>query len=62
MYLWINSKEQSMKFQRQWFNTSDITKEYLVKFAVARTFEELCEIVTDFNKKIYYKNSQIDFF
>lgn len=60
--LWINSKEKSVRFHNHWFNTSIITKEYIVKFSTAKTFNELCDLVSQFNKLIYEENLKIQFF
>ena len=60
--LWLNSKEKSIRFNNHWFNTSAITKDYIVKFSEAKTFEELCRIITEFNNAIYDKNASIHFF
>lgn len=57
--LWVSLKEKSIHFNDQWFATSAITKEYIVKFSAAKTFEELCAIVTEFNNKIYDKNAHV---
>ena len=59
--LWLNSKEKSALFHAQWFNTSAIAKEYIVKFTEAKNFEELCKIVIEFNSKIYNENAQVHF-
>ena len=57
--LWLNSKEKSTKFHDHWFNTSIIAKEYIVNFSKASTFEELCNLVIEFNKLIYEENKKI---
>lgn len=59
--LWLNSKDKSAHFHAQWFNTSAIAKEYIVKFSSAKTFEELCRIVIEFNNKIYSENTHVHF-
>lgn len=59
--LWLNSKDKSAHFHAQWFNTSAIAKEYIVKFSEANTFEELCKIVIEFNSKIYKENAPVHF-
>ena len=62
MDLWLNSKEKSVRFNNHWFITSAIVKEYIVKFTEAKTFKELCEIITEFNNTIYEKNASNHFF
>lgn len=59
--LWLNSRDKSERFHVQWFNTSIIAKEYIVKFSKTKSFEELCETVIEFNRKIYNENMHIRF-
>lgn len=59
--LWINSKEKSNMFHEQWFKTSAITKKYIVKFAEAKTFNELCKYAKEYNDLIYEKNKMVKF-
>lgn len=59
--LWLNSKEKSIKFHRHWFKTSEITKEYIVKFLKTEDYDELCRLIIEFNNLIYKENSKIRF-
>ena len=59
--LWINSKEKSIHFHNQWFDTSATAKEYLAKFAAAEKYDDLCKLVEEFNNKIYNENKNVHF-
>ena len=59
--LWINTKEKSNMFHRHWFKTSAKTKEYIVAFAKAETFDEICKLAKKFNEVIYEENKKVKF-
>lgn len=60
--LFINTKEKGIRFHKQWFITSEITRKYIVEFAAAESFSELRTSVDEFNMAIEEKNRRVEFF